>query len=80
MSLMKMNDKLEHYECDGQMNIYDWMAEVNKIHPVKVKGLMDDAYCPKCDYCLDELKELDCEECPSCGTKIDWAPWHRAND
>ncbi len=29
---------------------------------------------------LDELKELDCEQCPECGTRLDWTPWHRAND
>lgn len=51
-----------------------------KVYPVKIKGLIDDAYCPECDYQLDELKELDCEQCPECGTRLDWTPWHRAND
>lgn len=48
--------------------------------PVNIKGICDDAYCPECDYQLDELKELDCEQCPECGTRLDWTPWHRAND
>lgn len=48
--------------------------------PVHIKGICDDAYCPECDYALDELKELDCEKCPICGALIDWTPWHRQND
>lgn len=48
--------------------------------PVHIKGICDDAYCPECGYALDELKELDCEKCPICGTLIDWTPWHRQND
>jgi len=48
--------------------------------PVHIKGICDDAYCPECDYALDERKELDCEKCPQCGTLIDWTPWHRHND
>ncbi len=48
--------------------------------PVNIKGICDDAYCPECDYQLDELKELDCEQCPECSTRLDWTPWHRAND
>lgn len=48
--------------------------------PVHIKGICDDAYCPECNYALDELKELDCEKCPICGALIDWTPWHRKND
>ena len=51
-----------------------------KIYPVEIKGLMDDAYCPKCGYCFWETKEMDCETCPSCGIRVSWEPWHRAND
>lgn len=54
--------------------------EPERIFPVDVRGICDDAYCPKCNYCLDELKELDCKVCPVCGVKIDWGPWHRLND
>ena len=51
-----------------------------KIYPVEVKGLMDDAYCPKCGYCFNEIKELDCKICPVCKTRVDWKPWHDRND
>lgn len=54
--------------------------EPERIFPVDARGICDDAYCPKCNYCLDELKELDCKVCPVCGVKIDWGPWHRLND
>ena len=48
--------------------------------PVKIMGLMDDAYCPNCSYCFWETKELDCERCPRCGIRVDWTPWHKVND
>ena len=54
--------------------------KIEKAQPVKIKGLMDDAYCPNCDYCFWETKELDCERCPRCGIKVDWTPWHNVND
>ena len=86
-----MSNKLAHYECDGQMNIFDFINKkkvklVRKNEseepkqPVNIKGICDDAYCPECDYQLDDLKELDCEQCPECSTRLDWTPWHRAND
>ena len=52
----------------------------NKIHPVEIKGLCDDAYCPVCGSELDDLRIKDCERCPNCYVRIDWTPWHRAND
>ena len=51
-----------------------------KVYPVEIKGLMDDAYCPKCGYCFMETRELDCKICPVCKTRISWKPWHDAND
>lgn len=51
-----------------------------KIYPVDIMGICDDAYCPKCKVCLDELRYLDCDRCPWCGIRIDWGPWHRMND
>ena len=62
-----------------QITIFEYMAQI-KPRPVDIRGLCDDAYCPGCGYPLDEYKELDCEECPECHIKIDWAPWHRMND
>lgn len=67
----KCNTRLCGVRCNG--------SEEPK-QPVNIKGICDDAYCPECDYQLDELKELDCEQCPECGTRLDWTPWHRAND
>ena len=64
----------------GQITITEYLEERNRPHPVDVMGICDDAYCPECHYCIDELKHLDCEYCPWCGVRIDWTPWHRAND
>lgn len=50
------------------------------IHPVDIMDICDDAFCPVCGDGIDEFKWMDCEKCPSCGTKISWEPWHRAND
>jgi len=65
---------LDNYECEGQLSLFD------KVYPVVVKGFMSDAYCPKCDYCFWETRELDCDRCPRCGIRVDWKPWHRVND
>ena len=54
--------------------------KIDKPRPVKIMGIMDDAYCPECDYCFWETKELDCDRCPKCGIRVDWTPWHQAND
>ena len=51
-----------------------------KVYPVDIKGICDDAYCPGCDASLDETKYLDCKKCPHCGMRIDWGPWHHFND
>ena len=70
---------LDKYECDGQMNIFDFFPRKEPIFPVDIRGMLDDAYCPKCQYSFDD-KETDCERCPKCGLRVDWSPWHRCND
>ena len=52
-----------------------------KKRPLDIKGLMDDGYCPVCGYSFDEYGgELDLEQCPRCGTLVDWEMWHKLND
>ena len=63
-----------------QITIEAYLDFINKPHPVDIRGLCDDAYCPECHGPLDDLKILDCERCPWCGLRIDWTPWHRFND
>lgn len=48
--------------------------------PLKIKGLMDDGFCPVCGYSFDELVELDLNRCPNCLTRVDWSTWHLLND
>ena len=55
-----------------------WTMPKDKV-PVIIKGLCDDAYCPKCDYALDEIQSCD-KACPKCRTPLDWTPWHKLND
>ena len=57
-----------------QLTLRDLLGE-----PVLLYGLMDDAYCPKCRYGFPWW-DTDQEECPMCYTRLDWTPWHRAND
>ena len=67
--------------CDYDEPLGDYCVLGNKaIYYVDVRGLCDDAYCPKCDSSLDEFKYLDCEVCPYCGARIKWDRWHIAND
>lgn len=66
-------------QIDGQMDIYDYLPDPNKVLPVDVMGLLDDAYCPRCGYCIPD-RYIDEPKCPSCGQPIDWKPWHDAND
>ncbi len=52
-----------------------------KVYDVDIRGLLDDAFCPKCGYPFDEFKgQVDCERCPECGIRVDWTHWHRMND
>lgn len=60
----------------GQITITEYL----RAHPVDIKGICDDAYCPECNYCIDEIKYKDCEFCPWCGVRLDWTPWHQANE
>ena len=71
----KQNDD----QIPGQMDIYQYLESIKPV-PVKIYGFMDDAHCPKCGYTFWETRELDCEKCPHCGLRVDWEPWHRAND
>ena len=57
-----------------QLTLRDLLGE-----PVLLYGLMDDAYCPICRYGFPWW-DADQEECPMCHTRLDWTPWHRAND
>lgn len=63
------------YWQDSQGKPYQWW----KIMPVDIKGICDDAYCPKCGRALDEYKCCD-QDCPSCHARLDWTPWHKLND
>lgn len=57
---------------EGQMSIFyfpEYLPE--KRTPVNIRGLMDDGYCPVCDYPLEDLEE----KCPKCGELIDWTRW-----
>ena len=64
----------------GQITITEYLAERNTPHPVNIMGLCDDAYCPECGYGFMDPRENDLPECPICKCKVDWTPWHRAND
>lgn len=57
-----------------------YLIDEEIVYPVVIKGICDDAYCPKCDISINEIFWMDCERCPYCGCRISWEPWHRAND
>ncbi len=63
-----------------QVTIDEYIKSLETVYDVEIKGLCDDAYCPKCGIQLDDLKILDCPRCPECGTRITWRRWHRIND
>ena len=50
-----------------------------KVYELDIKGICDDAYCPKCDYGFMD-NETDAERCPKCGVKVSWEQWHKVND
>lgn len=51
-----------------------------KVYEVDIRGICDDAYCPKCGYAFkDWLGEIDID-CPECKIKLDWTRWHMLND
>ena len=64
---------------DGQMDIYDYLPDPNKVLPVDIRGICDDAYCPRCNNCIPD-RYTDDPKCPYCGQPIDWKPWHFMND
>ena len=45
---------------------------------VEIKGLLDDPYCPKCNFRLDDY--IDSDKCPECGVKIEWSHYHKLNE
>ena len=80
MVLLSTKSKLEHYECEGQLSIFDYQEP---IYPLDIKGICDDPYCPKCGrgfWTESKRSEVDCERCPDCGIRLDWTLWHRIND
>jgi hypothetical protein len=50
-----------------------------KVYELDIRGVCDDAYCPKCDYGFMD-SETDAERCPRCGVKVSWERWHEIND
>ena len=81
-----MSKNLRHYECDGQMNIFDYIESAEKVYSVDIIGLCDDPICSNCDYEFSMFdskwskNEIDIERCPNCGARLDWERWHRVND
>lgn len=69
-----------HKCCDDSCRGCDIPNCMNRIRPVEIRGICDDAYCPKCDCGIDEYKWMDCKRCPHCGQLISWDTWHRSND
>ena len=66
---------------NGQMNIFDFLPnpnDVENVRQVDIKGICDDAYCPKCGRALAD-KYID-RACPDCGQLLDWTRWHKLND
>lgn len=48
-------------------------------YPVAIRGICDDAYCPKCGYEFRD-DETDCNMCPMCNTYLEWSTYHILND
>lgn len=71
---------LSNYECDGQIDLFEYLEQLNRIYPVDIRGLCDDAVCPICGYEFMDPKENDLPACPICNCKVDWARWHKIND
>lgn len=67
-------------QISGQIDLFEYLKELETIHPVEIMDICDDAYCSVCGAGIDELNWMDCERCPSCGARISWEPWHRMND
>lgn len=78
----------DNYECDGQMNLNDWISDRDKVREVGIIGLCDDPICSNCGYefrMIDDNRynlknEIDIDRCPRCKCKLDWTRWHRINE
>lgn len=80
MYMKSKKDIWKDYEVEGQISIADYISEFDKIRDVDVRGLCDDAYCPRCNRFLDDLEVKDCERCPYCNQRINWDRWRKMND
>ena len=71
----------DNYECEGQINLLDYLKELEEQPgvPVEIRGICDDAICPKCGWWFLD-NQTDFERCPECGQKVDWRRWHEIND
>ena len=57
-----------------QLTIFDYKRKVD------IRGLCDDAHCPKCGRGFLYPEETDLGVCPECGCLVDWERWHMVND
>ena len=70
MVLLSTKSKLEHYECEGQISIFDYQEP---IYPLDIKGICDD-YCKYRELYFSEHEDPDeayealldekCSDCP----------------
>ena len=79
MTRLEENKMARSEELPGQLNIYDFLPDPNKVYELDIRGLCDDAHCPKCGYCFMD-HETDMAACPVCHIRVDWTRWHRIND
>lgn len=68
----------ENYECDGQMDIFNYLGNPERAMLVDVRGLLDNPYCPKCERPLSE-EDIDAVVCPECGQRLNWDKFHILN-
>lgn len=66
--------------ANKQITIMDWLGAFDQPRSVELYGLCDDAVCPRCKRAFVYPRETDKERCPFCGQRVEWTPWHRAND
>ena len=69
------------YECEGQMNLLDYLKQLEEepALPVDTRGLMDYPFCPKCQQPIGELDEFK-ERCVDCGQKLVWTRYRKLID
>jgi DNA-directed RNA polymerase subunit RPC12/RpoP len=63
----------------GYQQFIDKATFNEKVYELDIRGIYDDAYCPKCGYGFMD-SETDAERCPKCGVKVSWERWHEIND